>query len=79
MVWIVVNPRQRIAEYSESRLERYAVLPEVRGSLRRVPRESRSNQGQAYHLPLAASPLVGLTPAVGYAGVRLALEHRTSA
>ena len=38
MEWIVVDPRQRIAEYGESFLERYAVLPEVRGRLRWVPK-----------------------------------------
>src|SRR5947209_9195600 len=61
MEWIVVDPRQRIAEYGESFLERYAVLPGVRGGLRWVPRESRDHQGQAYHPPVLARISVGLT------------------
>lgn len=61
MVWIVVDPRQRIAEYGESFLERNAVLPEVRGGLRWISRELRGHQGQAYHPPLTVRLSVGLT------------------
>ena len=32
VVWIVVDPRQRIAEYRESFVEGYTVFPKVRGA-----------------------------------------------
>src|SRR2546426_10869474 len=57
---IVVDPRQRIAEYGESSLERRAVLPKVRGGLLWVPRKSRRHHTKAYH-PTIRLP-DGLTP-----------------
>src|SRR5215510_13187462 len=59
MVRVVVDPRQRISEHGEGLLERDAMLPEVRGGLRWVPRKPRGHHRQAYHPPPAALPKSG--------------------
>src|SRR5437867_198911 len=58
---IVVDPRQRIAEYGESFLERHAVLPKVRGGLLWVPRKSRRHHTKAYHPTIRGRLPGGLT------------------
>src|SRR5438093_5352350 len=58
---IVVDPRQRIAEYGESFLERHAVLPKVRGGLLWVPRKSRRHHTKAYHPTIRGRLPDGLT------------------
>ena len=61
VVWIVVDPRQRIAEYRESFVEGYTVFPKVRGGLHGIPRKSCCHQRQAYHLTICGPLSDGLT------------------
>src|SRR6267378_2002009 len=61
MVRIVVDPRQRIAEYGESFLERHAVLPKIRGGLRWVPSKSCRHQTKSYHPTVRGRLPDGLT------------------
>ncbi len=62
VVWIVVDPCQRIAEYGESFPERHAVLPKVRRGLCWIPRKSRDHQSQAYHPTIRGRFLDGQRP-----------------
>ena len=68
VVWIVVDPRQRIAEYGESFLERHAVLPKVRGGLHWIPCKSRGHHTQAYHPVIRRRLSDGLRSGSGAAG-----------
>src|SRR5881397_668510 len=76
---IVVDPRQRIAEYGESFLERHAVLPKVRGGLLWVPRKSRRHHTKAYHPTIRGRLPDGLTLAFSGARTQSRLRNRPPA